>query len=235
TVLVRGRISEDDPDKRLLPWDEAVQGATQALAATALNRLHDELKNLAIKTDGSTEDGVKADFLGVRGIGSVATTFHLEINPEGLLKGVGTEEPVFRASGEAVFKGGFSSPFASGTVDATVRLEVELTRQDVLYFLPRMDVPELPHFGLVMPKVELAKWSLADLKFPKLKLDFFRLPLQEDLNIQVTWTPQNPDLEFAIVNDKLTMKTTEAHVSVNFDSMEILTADKVALTVDGTQ
>jgi hypothetical protein len=171
----------------------------------------------------------------VTGIGSVATTFYLEVNPDGLLKDVGTNEPILRASGEAVFRGGFSSPLASGAADAAVGIEVELTREGVLNLLLRMDVPELAHFSLVLPKVTLPKWSLGDLKLPKLKLEFFRLPLQEDLDLQVAWTPDNPDVEFAIVNDKLTVKTTEAHVSVNFEGMEILAADKVALAVDGNQ
>src|SRR5690348_6593654 len=46
--LVIGRANPDDSDKRLLPWNEAVIGATRALAATALNKLHDNLRRVAI-------------------------------------------------------------------------------------------------------------------------------------------------------------------------------------------
>src|SRR5262249_20907975 len=144
-VLVRGRNRDDDPDKRLLDWKEATDAA-QALAATALNKLHDDLRNIEIKHDGSTTDGVVADFLGITQIAGIAQTkFSVEINPEGLLD-VDTGELVFRASGEALFDGGFTSPFASGAVTAAVRIEVALTRSGLLQLLPSIDVPELPHF-----------------------------------------------------------------------------------------
>src|SRR5262245_56583124 len=68
TFLITGRTNPNDPDKRLLRWDEAVKEETRAIAATAFNKLYDELRHLAIKHDGSTEDGVTADFLGIRAI-----------------------------------------------------------------------------------------------------------------------------------------------------------------------
>ena len=105
------------------------------------------------------------------------------------LPDVGTDEPVFRASAQGTFKGGFSSPFAGVRVDAFARIEITLTREGVLSVLPRIDVPELPHFSLVFPKIGLPKWSLSGLSFSALDLDFFRLPLQADLGISVGWTP----------------------------------------------
>lgn len=232
-VLVTGWTNPNDDDKRLLSFDEVVKGATQALAATALSNLHDQLRRLQIKADGSSAGGVTADFLGIRGIGDVTTDFFIEINPENLLPGVGADEPVFRASAQAVFKSGFSSPFVTGTIDAAARIDVELTRQGLLNMLPRIDVPELPHFSLGFPKIVLPKWSLSGLSFPDLKLDFFRLPLQDDLGISVTWTPE-PKLDFAVAGNKLKLATSESDVSVKMDGTEILKADKVSLSLDGS-
>ncbi|MER9002618.1 hypothetical protein NKI15_03160 [Mesorhizobium sp. M0862] len=122
TLLTAGRAKADDADKRLLVWDEAVKGETQALAATAFQHVDTRnLRRLTITHDGSTTDGVKADCLGVLGIADVATDFYVEINPEHLLPGVGTVKPIFRASATAEFKAGFKSPFGAGAVDAVYR------------------------------------------------------------------------------------------------------------------
>ncbi|MGO8377710.1 hypothetical protein ACC745_18635 [Rhizobium ruizarguesonis] len=231
-LLTTGRANDDDTDKRLLIWDEAVKGEAQALAATALNKLHEDLRHLAVTHDGSTTDGVKADFLGIIGIADVTTDFYVEINPENLLPDVGTDEPIVRASAQAEFKAGFISPFAAGAIDAVIRIDVELTRQGVLNLLPRIDVPDLPHFTLVFPKIPLPKWSLSGLSFPELDLDFFRLPLKADLGISVTWSTK-PTVIFMVAGDKLRLSTVASNVSVLLDGSAILKADDVTLSVAG--
>ncbi|WP_378944050.1 hypothetical protein [Mesorhizobium sp. ANAO-SY3R2] len=231
-VLVAGPREPADADKLLLTWDDAVKGESQALAAAELNKLYDNLRALALKHDGSTDDQVTADFLGVHGIGNAATACKVEINPHNLLPNVGTDEPILRASARAEFKGGFRSPFTAGGIDAAVRIDVELTRKGLLQVLPRIDVPDLPHFSLVFPKCDLQNWSLSGPSFDNLDLEFFRLPLQDDLGVKVTWTP-NPKLYFMVADGKLKLATSASDVSVQLDGTEILRAEGVSLSVEG--
>lgn len=230
-------IADDGADKRLLTWKEAVEAASgeaQRIAALELNRLHDELSKLAIKADGSTQQGEVASFIGIVGIAGAATAFHLEINPAGLLAGVGANEPVFRARAEALFAAGFVSPFAVAGADAVVRIEVELTRGDILQVLPRIDVPALPHLGLSFPHVPLPNWSLKGLHLPNIDLSFLRIPLQAQLKIKVDFNPK-PAIDFDVANGKLTLATTPSKATVTFGTKDILVAENVALSVNGNQ
>jgi hypothetical protein len=150
SVPVRARTGAEDADKQLLTWEEAVVGEMQAWAATALNKLHDELKKLSIKHDGSTSGGATADFFGIVRIADAA-----EINPQGPLSKADADEPLTAPARMRSSTAEFSSPFAEAAVDAVVRVEVELTRDGLLNILPRVDVPDLPHVSLIFPKVKL--------------------------------------------------------------------------------
>ncbi|UVC19345.1 hypothetical protein [Mesorhizobium onobrychidis] len=236
-IVNEAAVADDGADKRLVTWKEAVENASgeaQRIAALELNRLHDALRKLAIKADGSTHNGEVASFVGIVGVADITTEFYLEINPAGLLANVGGDEPVFRAGAEALFSAGFASPFAVAGVDAVVRIEVELTRQDVLRVLPRIDVPALPHLGLAFPHIPLPKWSLHGLHLPDIDLSFLRIPLQSDLNLQVEFDPK-PAIDFAVANDKLTLLTTASKASVKLAGTEILVAEGVALNVNGNE
>lgn len=151
-LLVTGRVSPNDADQRLLTWTEAVDGASKALAAAAMNALHDALQRLAARHDGADSGGVSADFFGIRGIAAAAIECHVAIHPRNLLPDVGADEPLFRATASAAFAGRFSPPFIAGKADAYVALAVELDRAGVLRLLPRIDVPELPHLSLALSK-----------------------------------------------------------------------------------
>ena len=96
----------DGSDKRLVTWKEAVEqanGEAKRLAAIALNELHDRLRSLPLKADGTTQDGVVAEFLGITGVADAVTKFDLELNPAGLLGETNSDEPVFRARDSGIF------------------------------------------------------------------------------------------------------------------------------------
>lgn len=224
-------------DKRLVTWKDAVElanGEAKRLAAIALNELHDRLRSLQLKTDGTTQDGVVADFLGITGVADVATSFDLELNPAGLLGDTNSQEPVFRARATAVFSAGFDSPFAVAGLHAAVHIEVQLTRADVLEALPRIEVPALPHLGLHFPHIPLPKWSLHGLKIPFPDLPLLRLPPLPHLDIVVEWDPK-PNLDFSVAGNKLTLSSTKSKATVKFSGTEILTAKDVEIAVNGNK
>jgi hypothetical protein len=224
-------------DKRLVTWKEAVEqasGEAKRLAAIALNELHDRLRSLRLKTDGTTQDGVVADFFGITGVADVATSFDLELNPAGLLGEINSDEPVFRARSTAVFSAGFFSPFAVAGLDAAVHIEVQLTRSNVLEALPRIEVPALPHLGLHFPHIPLPKWSLHGLKIPFPKLPLLRIPLQLNLDLDVDWSPP-PVLDFSVATGKLTLSSTKSTATVKFSGVDILIATDVEIAVNGSK
>ncbi|UPJ59729.1 hypothetical protein [Bradyrhizobium sp. 192] len=224
-------------DKRLVNWKEAVEqasGEAKRLAAIALNELHDRLRSLQLKTDGTAQDGVVADFLGITGVADVATSFDLELNPAGLLGDTNSNEPVFRARATAVFSAGLDSPFAVAGLDAAVHIEVQLTRSNVLEALPRIEVPALPHLGLHFPHIPLPKWSLHALKIPFPDLPLLRLPPLPHLDIVVEWDPK-PNLDFSVVGNKLTQSSTKSKATVKFSGTEILIAEDVEIAVNGNK
>ncbi|MBR1252565.1 hypothetical protein JQ634_02490 [Bradyrhizobium sp. AUGA SZCCT0240] len=224
-------------DKRLVTWQEAVElanGEAKRLAAIALNELHDRLRSLRLKTDGTTQDGVVADFLGTTGVADVATSFDLELNPAGLLGDTNSKEPVFRARATAVFSAGFDSPFAVAGLDAAVHIEVQLTRANVLEALPRIEVPALPHLGLHFPHIPLPKWSLHGLKIPFPDLPLLRLPPLPHLDIVVEWDPK-PNLDLSVAGNKLTLSSTKSKATVKFSGTEILIAKDVEIAITGNK
>ncbi|WP_439923634.1 hypothetical protein [Nitrobacter sp. JJSN] len=227
----------DGSDRRLVTWKEAVEqasGEAKRLAAVALNELHDRLRSLRLKADGTTQDGVVADFLGITGVADVATNFDLELNPPGLLGETKPEEPVFRARATAAFSAGLSSPFAAAGLDAAVHIEVQLGRDDLLRVLPRIEVPALPHLGFHFPDIKLPKWSLHGLKIAVPKLSFLHIPLHLNLDFAVTWQP-DPVLEFAVASGKLTLSTSKSKATVRFAGVDILTATDVEIAVSGSR
>lgn len=233
-ILVRAL---DGSDKRLVTWKEAVDEATgeaKRLAAIALNALHDRLRSLRLKADGTTQNGVVADFLGITGVADAVTDFDLELNPAGLLGETNSDEPVFRARATAVFAAGLSSPFAAAALDAVVRIEVQLTRSDVLEVLPHIEVPALPHLSFHFPHIPLPKWSLHGLKISFPDLPFLRIPLHLDLDLAVKWQP-TPDLDFAVAGGKLTLSSTKSTATVKFSGTDILIATDVEIAVNGSK
>lgn len=233
-LLVRDATGSD---KRLATWKEAVEdasGEAKRRAGIALNELHDRLRSLHLKTDGTTQDGVVADFLGITGVADVATRFDLELNPAGLLGDTNADEPVFRARAAAVFSAGFSSPFAVAGLDAAVHIEVQLTRKDVLEALPRIEVPALPHLDLHFPNITLPKWSLHGLKIPFPDLPPLRIPLQFDLGLAVEWNPK-PALDFSVASGKLTLSSSKSTATVKHSGTDILIATDVEIAVNGSK
>ncbi|MDB5584438.1 MAG: hypothetical protein JWR80_9614 [Bradyrhizobium sp.] len=224
-------------DKRLVTWKQAVEqasGEAKRLAAIAINELHDRLRSLRLKADGTTQNGVTAEFLGITGIADATTTFDLELNPAGLLGETNSDEPVFRARATAVFSAGLSSPFAAAALDAVVRIEVQLTRSDVLEVLPHIEVPALPHLSFHFPHIPLPIWSLHGLKISFPDLPFLRIPLHLHLDLAAKWQP-TPDLDFEVADGKLTLSSTKSTATVKFSGTDILIATDVEIAVNGSK
>lgn len=230
-------LAESGGDRRLKTWDEAVkqaEGEARRRSAQALEALRHDLRERAIRADGSTVNGAAVDFFGFTGIGTATTSFNVQINPVGLLPANGLEAdlPIFRAEAMAQFEGGFSSPLSAVAVDAVLRLEVTLSREGALQLLPRLSVPQLPHLGWTFPAHALSSWSLHGLQLPALDLDLFRIPLQDSLGIETTCAPK-PQADFTITNGRLKLVTSPTKVTVSLDHMPLLVAENMVLTVDG--
>jgi hypothetical protein len=225
-------------DKKLKTWKQAVesvQDESRRHAAAALDKLYQDLRKCAIRVDGGSQDGVVANFLGITGIAQADTEFHIEINPIGLLPSAvdDNKQPIFRAVALASFEGAFNSPFTGNqSTKAVVRIEVIMTRESALKLLPRVEVPELPHFGFTFPELDLKRWSLGDLKLTIPNLKFFELPFQKSLNVEVVWIPNPPKAEFSINNGKLNLVTEPSKLTITLEDTQILTASDVRLTVD---
>lgn len=230
-------LAKSGGDLRLKIWDEAVkqtEGELRRKSAQALEVLSKDLRERAIRVDDGMANDAAVDFFGFTGIGDATTSFHVQINPVGLLP-VGASDadlPIFRAEAEAQFKGGFKSPLSTVAVDAVVRLEVVLTREGALQLLPRLNVPQLPHLGWSFPSCTLSKWSLQGVRLLNLDLDLFRIPLQVPLGIKTTFVPP-PQADFSITDGKLKLTTSKTQVTVSLEHTRILVAENVALTVDG--
>lgn len=230
-------LAESGGDRRLKTWDEAVkqaEGEARRRSAQALEALRNDLRERAIRADGSTVNGAAVDFFGFTGIGTATTNFNVQINPVGLMPDDGSEPdlPIFRAEAMAQFAGGFSSPLSAVAVDAVLRLEVALSRAGALQLLPRLSVPQLPHLGWTFPAHALSSWSLHGLQLPALDLDLFRIPLQDSLGIETACAPK-PQADFTITNGRLKLVTSPTKVTVSLDHMPLLVAENVVLTVDG--
>ncbi|MBL8501556.1 MAG: hypothetical protein JNL77_13415, partial [Nitrosomonas sp.] len=226
-------------DKKLKTWEQAVesvQNESRRHAAAALDKLYQDLRKCAIRVDGGSQDGVVANFLGITGIAQADTEFHIEINPIGLLPSAVDDDkrPIFRAVALASFEGAFNSPFTGNqSTKAVVRIEVIMTRESALKLLPRVEVPELPHFGFTFPELDLKRWSLDDLEFNELNCEFFQLPFQESLNAEVAWGDPKPTANFSIENGQLKLVTNPSTLTISLNNAPILTAQKVVLTVQG--
>ncbi|MDH4458040.1 MAG: hypothetical protein QE272_04990 [Nevskia sp.] len=223
-------------DLLLKTWDEAVNAAEGELgrrSAQALEALSKELRKRKLIVADATAEHAAIDFFGLSSIGAARTTFHIQINPEGLLPGGPVNLPIFRAEAIAVFAAGFRSPLSAVDFDAEFRLEITLTAAGVLQLLPRLTIPQLPHFVWTFPEHPLTNWSLQGLHLPQLDVNLFRLPLQQSLGIQTAVAPQ-PGADFTITDGNLKLRTTPTTVTISFDQNEVLVAENVVLTVDGT-
>src|SRR5262249_16309092 len=163
--------------------------AKRRLIGAALDSLTAALRAITISVDGGNSTGVTADFLGIKGIAGIATTFALEVSPPGLLAG-NDDAPIFRAHAEAKFDTGLDAPlFVKGGLAAVVVIDVELWR-DGIWALPRIDLPARPHFGLRFPRIAVTDWSLANLDINLHRPELLQFPTRSFANITTTWDPK---------------------------------------------
>jgi hypothetical protein len=194
----------DDGQLRIRTWEEALEGADDATRRSRVNsltNLRSTLAKLPLKHDGSTSNSVTADFLGIRSIAGVATTFELGLDVDALFLGASNPEtPFFRAYGSAAFAAGFTSPFAGGGLAATVVLEVELTRRAALNLVPRIDVPTAAHLGIVWPRIALPSFSLDKVDLSGIG-QLFTLPLPSlagNVSLAFVWKDPPPEIKIAV-------------------------------------